>query len=46
MGGALKPQLILSEIWREEVLSLLHKKLCCGHLDIHRTTARVKARFY
>ena len=45
-GGPPKPQLILPEIWRKGILTLLHQNLCCGHLGIHRTIARVRARFY
>ena len=39
-------KLVLPEIWRAEVLTLLHDNICAGHMGIHRTRARVRARFY
>ena len=44
--GFLRLQLVLLEIWRDEVMSLLHDNICAGHLGIHRTIARVRNRFY
>ena len=45
-GGPPRLQLVLPEIWREEVMALLHNNICAGHLGIHRTIARLRARFY
>ena len=45
-GGPPTLQLVLPEIWRAEVLTLLHDNICAGHMGIHRTLARVRARFY
>lgn len=45
-GGSLRLQLVLPEAWRDEVMTLLHDNICAGHLGIHRTIARVRARFY
>ena len=44
--GFLRLQLVLPEIWRDEVMTLLHDNICAGHLGIHRTIARVRSRFY
>ena len=45
-GGPPTHQLVLPEIWRTEVLTLLHDNICAGHMGIHRTLARLRARFY
>ena len=39
-------QLVLPQIWRDEVLHLLHDNICTGHLGIHRTIGRLRSRFY
>ena len=39
-------QLVLPKVWRAEVMTLLHDNICTGHMGIHRTLARVRARFY
>ena len=44
--GFLRLQLILPEIWRDEVMTLLHDNICAGHLGTHKTIARVRSRFY
>ena len=45
-GGPPTHQLVLLEVWRTEVLTLLHDNICAGHMGIHRTLARLRARFY
>ena len=45
-GGPPTHQLVLPEIWRTEVLTLLHDNICAGHMGIHRTLARLRARFF
>ena len=45
-GGSPTLQLVLPEVWRAEVMTLLHDNICAGHMGIHRTLARVIARFY
>ena len=45
-GGPPVFQLVLPQIWRAEIMSLLHDNVCAGHLGIHRTIARVRGRFY
>ena len=45
-GGPPTHQLVLPEIWCTEVLALLHDNICAGHMGIHRTLARLRARFY
>ena len=45
-GGPPTHQLVLPEIWRTEVLTLLHDNICAGHMGLHRTLARLRARFY
>lgn len=45
-GDSVRLQLVLPEAWREEVMNLLHDNICAGHLGIHRTIARIRARFY
>ena len=45
-GGPPTHQLVLPEIWRTEVLTLLHDNICAGHMGIHCTLARLRARFY
>ena len=39
-------QLVLPQIWRDEVLHLLHDNICTGHLGIHQTIGRLRSRFY
>ena len=46
VSGNTRLQLVLPEIWRNEVTNLLHDNVCAGHLGINRTIARVRARFY
>ena len=45
-GNSPRLQLVLPEIWRDEIMSMLHDNICSGHLGISRTIARVRARFY
>ncbi|CAC5426694.1 unnamed protein product [Mytilus coruscus] len=39
-------QLIVSNVWKQDILEMLHNDLQSGHLSIHKTTARVQNRFY
>ena len=45
-NGNVSLQLVLPEIWRDEVINLLHDNVCAGHLGMSRTIARVRSRFY
>lgn len=45
-GGPSTLQFVLPEVWRAEIMTLLHDNICSGHMGIHRTIARVRARFY
>ena len=46
LGTSPTLQLVLPKVWRAEVMTLLHDNICTGHMGIHRTLARVRARFY
>ena len=39
-------QLLLPEVWKNDVMTMLHNDLQSGHLGIHRTVARAQNRFY
>ncbi|CAC5404175.1 unnamed protein product [Mytilus coruscus] len=39
-------QLIVPNVWKQDILEMLHNDLQSEHLGIHKTTARVQNRFY
>lgn len=39
-------QFLIPNVWKQEILSLVHDDPSAGHMGIHKTTARVQNRFY
>lgn len=46
VNGETNLQLVLPEIWRDEVINLLHDNVCTDHLVISQTIVGIRARFY